>query len=200
MRWLIPRVWNFSEQHKQIGMQLRQTHSLETWLDIPFDVAIRINPRAPEHLTTTPFLEEKLILAISPKALAMERLRAPTDLNGCLLSAATRPGELEAWAEAAGLGGETLSKTTCFPHFYLALEAALSGMGALVCPLETVGDLLAKGDLIEPWPHIRVAGPIYAAVYDPGSPHAQSAKAFVGWLCAARRSASLAVSTVNHRH
>jgi hypothetical protein len=73
-------------------------------------------------------------------------------------------------------------------------------MGALVCPLETVGDLLAKGDLIEPWPHIRVAGPIYAAVYDPGSPHAQSAKAFVGWLCAARRSTSLAVSTANHRH
>jgi LysR family glycine cleavage system transcriptional activator len=189
MRWLIPRVWSFSEQHERIGVQLRQTDSLETWLDIPFDVAIRSDPQAPSHLTTTPFLREKLILAISPKAAALQRLRTPADLRAhSVLCAATRPGELDAWLEAAGLA-QAPPKTTAFPHFYVALEAALAGMGPLVCPLETLGDLLAKGELIEPWPHIRVAGPTYAAVYDAGSPNVQSAKTFVSWLSAARRSA-----------
>ncbi|MDB5522969.1 MAG: LysR family transcriptional regulator [Rhizobium sp.] len=192
MRWLIPRVWSFSEQHERIKVQLRQTDSLETWLDIPFDVAIRSNPRAPGHLTTTPFLREKLILAISPKAAELQRLRTPADLSSChLLCAATRQGELDAWLEAAGLG-RMPPKVTTYPHFYVALEAALAGGGPLVCPLEILGDLLAKGELIEPWPHIRVAGPTYAAVYDTGSPHAKSAQTFVGWLSAALRSRPMA--------
>ncbi|HEV7719474.1 MAG TPA: hypothetical protein VGO70_10925 [Arsenicitalea sp.] len=76
-------------------------------------------------------------------------------------------------------------KATIFPHFHVAL----AGMGPLVCPLETLGDLLAKGELVEPWPHIRVAGPTYAAVYDAGSPERQIG-ANLRWL-AARRSAAV---------
>lgn len=191
MRWLIPRVWSFSQQHESIEVQLRQTDSLETWLDIPFDVAIRSNPKAPGHLTTTPFLREKLILAISPRAAALQRLRTPADLSSCnVLSAATRQGELEAWLDAAGLGRK-LPKVTSYPHFYVAIEAALAGGGPLVCPLEILGDLLARGELVEPWPHIRVAGPTYAAVYDTGSPHAKSAETFVDWLSAARRAGAM---------
>jgi LysR family glycine cleavage system transcriptional activator len=193
MRWLLPRVWSFSEQHEQIVVQLRQTDSLETWLDVPFDVAIRSDPTAPSDLTTTPFLREKLILAVSPKWAALQQLRSPADLNAhSVLSAATRPGQLEAWLRAAGLASMA-AKVTVFPHFYVALEAALAGMGPLVCPLETLGDLLAKGELIEPWPQIRVTGPTYVAVYDPNSPRVRSAKRFVDWLSAARRSAVPAV-------
>ncbi len=188
MRWLIPRVWSFSEEHKRIELQLRQTDSLETWLDIPFDVAIRSNPHAPGHLTTTPFLRDQLILAISPRCPMLQRLRTPADLLSChVLRATTRSGELEAWLEAAGLGATPL-KATSYPHFYLALEAALAGGGPLVCPRETLGDLLAKRELIEPWPDIRVAGPTYTAIYDAGSPQAKSAEIFVGWISGCRRS------------
>lgn len=182
MRWLIPRVWSFSEKHQRIELQLRQTDSLETWLDIPFDVAIRSDPSVPNHLTTKPFLSDQLILAISPRAPMLQRLKNPTDLLSCgVLRAATRPGELEAWLNAAGMAGTTV-RTTGHAHFYLALEAALAGGGALVCPRETLGDLLAKGELIELWPNIRVSGPTYAAIYDAGSHRAQSAEVFIGWL------------------
>jgi DNA-binding transcriptional LysR family regulator len=192
MRWLIPRVWSFSEENQRIELQLRQTDSLEAWLDIPFDVAIRSNPTVPNHLTTAPFLSDELILAISPRATMVQRLKSPADLSSYrVLRAATRPGELEAWLEAAGLAA-TPPRTVAYAHFYLALEAALAGGGPLVCPRQTLGDLLAKGELVELWPHIRVTGPTYAAVYDAGSPHAEAAKVFVGWLSGARRPSVLA--------
>ncbi|HEY4200194.1 MAG TPA: LysR substrate-binding domain-containing protein [Devosiaceae bacterium] len=199
MRWLIPRVWSFSEEHAQISVQVRQTDSLDAWLDIPFDVAIRSDPHAPDHLTTTPFLREKLILAISPRLLLAGKLASPADLPaGSILRAATRPGELEAWLKAAGMS-QAPRKAASFPHFYLALEAALAGMGALVCPLETIGDLLFKGELIEPWPHIRVDGPTYAALYDANSPQVQPARTFVTWLSLARRSGAAVSVPVNQR-
>jgi len=188
MRWLIPRVWSFSEEYQRIELQLRQTDSLETWLDIPFDVAIRSNPIVPSHLKTTPFMSDELILAISPRASLRRRLESPMDLLSCrVLRATTRQGELEAWLRGAGLSN-TPPKTTAFAHFYLALEAALAGEGPLVCPRETLGDLLAKGELVELWPHIRVSGPTYAAVYDATSHHAQSAGIFIDWLSKARSS------------
>lgn len=186
MRWLIPRVWSFSEEYQRIELQLRQTDSLEAWLDIPFDVAIRSNAVVPSNMTTTPFLSDQLILAISPRSSMRQRLKNLADLSSCrVLRAATRPGELEAWLEAAGLA-ECPPKTVSYPHFYLSLEAALAGGGPLVCPRETLGDLLAKGELIELWPHIRVKGPTYAAIYDASSHHAQSAAVFVDWLANTR--------------
>jgi len=187
MRWLIPRVWSFSEQHEGIAIQVRQTDSLETWLDIPFDVAIRSDPTVPDHLTPTPFLTEQLFLAVSPHSPVTQALGSPGDLvDRQVLRAATRPGELEAWLGAAGLEANRFNPTT-FPHFYLALEAALAGLGPLVCPAETLGDLLVKGELIEPWPEIRVPGPTYVALYDKASARASEADIFVTWLTKDRR-------------
>jgi LysR family glycine cleavage system transcriptional activator len=85
-------------------------------------------------------------------------------------------------AEAAGLEPASASRATTFPHFYLALEAALAGAGALVCPLETVSDLLSKVELKEPLPQIRIPGSTYTAIYDPDSQQADAAAKFVKWL------------------
>jgi len=183
MRWLIPRLWGFAAEHQGIRVQLRQTHSLEDWLEIPFDVAIRTERDLPGHLVARPILRERLTLAIAPGARDSGVIRDPADLADCrLLRAATRPGELEAWLEAAGLPQSVAAGATTFPHFYLALEAALAGAGALVCPLRTVSDLFNKSELKEPLPHIRVPGPVYTALYDPASAQSDKARIFLRWL------------------
>jgi len=183
MRWLIPRLWSFAADRQKIRIELRQTHSLENWLEIPFDVAIRTENELPEHLVATPILRDRLTLAIAPGAPESAIIRKPSDLANChLLRAATRPGELEAWLEAAGLPQSAAAEATTLPHFYLALEAALAGAGALVCPLRTVSDLFSKSELKEPMPQLRIPGPVYTAVYDPLAPHADGAGMFVRWL------------------
>jgi DNA-binding transcriptional LysR family regulator len=182
MRWLIPRVWGFADANSRIDIQLRQTHSRENWLDLPFEVAIRMGSDAPPHLTSVPFLTEELVLAISPISRFASLLNSPGDLlHSGVLKSSTRPDETENWLDHAGLDKRSV-KTTVFPHFYLALEAALAGMGPLVCPRVTLGDLLSKGDLIEPWPELRMPGPTYVALYAKGSRRAAAVETFINWL------------------
>jgi len=181
-RWLIPRLWSFSEERQDIAIQVRHTDSNEAWLDIPFDVAIRSGTGLPSDFHSKPIIAERLTLAISPTHPGAAGLWRPADLHGLkLLSAATRHGELEHWLEAAGISTDGMRVTT-FPHFYLALEAALAGAGPLVCPRETLADLLARGALAEPWPQITVAGPTYFALCRADAASDEAISAFMNWL------------------
>src|SRR5690606_25870869 len=170
-RWLIPRSWHFSVQHRDVALQIRHTDSGEPWQDIPFDVAIRTGRDLPVALQSRPIFSEELTLAVAPHIARQADLWRPADIARLrLLSSETRPGELHKWLEAAGLKAEGWQVTT-FPHFYLALEAALAGGGALVCPLRTLADQFGRGDLVAPWPNIRVPGQTYHAFWS-GHPNA----------------------------
>jgi DNA-binding transcriptional LysR family regulator len=93
MRWLIPRLWSFTAGSEGIAVQLRQTHSLEDWRDIPFDVAIRTDSKLPHHLVAVPILHERLGLALSPGAVNARQVQLPFDLSICkLLRAAHASG------------------------------------------------------------------------------------------------------------
>jgi DNA-binding transcriptional LysR family regulator len=181
MRWLIPRLPAFSADAATVAIQVRPTHTTEDWLAIPFDVAIRRGGAMPGHLRATPLMGEQL-------ALFGARSLAPAEMSRdlSLLAADTRPGELAAWLGAAGLPTDkVLARATSarrFPHFYIALEAALSGLGALVAPTFLVSDLVARGDLVELFPEIRIAGPGYALAVDPSRPGAVAADRFARWL------------------
>jgi DNA-binding transcriptional LysR family regulator len=181
-RWLIPRSWHFSEQHGDIALQVRHTDSGEDWRDMPFDVAIRTDRDLPVPMHSQPIFAEELTLAISPRLAAKAKLWRPADILGQrLLASQTRHGELEQWLAAAGLAGRA-GPITSFPHFYLALEAALAGGGALVCPRRTLTDQFQRGDLVEPWPQIRVPGPTFHVIWRTNTPLQSEIEIFVAWL------------------
>ena len=194
MRWLIPRVWSFSEENQRIELQLRQTDSLEAWLDIPFDVAIRSNPTVPNHLTTAPFLSVRADPRhISGRATMVQRLKNPADLSSYRVPARWRRGRASwrrGWRRQAWRRRHPGRWPTRISTWRLRRRWLVAGRWCV--PGKRSGDLLAKGELVELWPHIRVTGPTYAAVYDAGSPHAEAAKVFVGWLSGARRPSVLA--------
>ncbi len=180
-RWLVPRSWHFSERHKDIALQVRHTDTGENWREIPFDVAIRTEQDLPVALPSQKMFEEQLTMALSPRLAAQTQLWRPADiLKLRLLASQTRSGELERWLGAAGLSGEGAAITS-FPHFYLALEAGLAGSGALVCPRRILSDQFARGDLIEPWPHIRVPGPVFHVLWQKEAVPEQ-VQLFVEWL------------------
>lgn len=183
MRWLIPRLWTFSMDRPNIAVQVTPTHTGQAWHTLTYDVAIRRGEGLPASPPPTPLLRETLGLAMSPRLseqFAPDERRLPGSI--ALLTAETRPGELEAWMAAADLRGVARAPRRRFPHFYIALEAALAGAGAIVAPLLTIEDLIRKGDLVEPWPAIHVAGPTYVAFSDQRSHQQRSAKTFIDWL------------------
>lgn len=201
MRWLIPRLPNFQGQigQAQIGqvqiggvdVLVRPTHTTENWADIPFDVVIRRGDALPSDLRVVALFREEITLVarndivgdILGDAPGVPHGDGPSSLAGSrLLEAVTRPGELSRWLVAAGLPADHAGRATRFGHFYIALEAALAGQGLLAAPIEVVADLLARGELVEPFPDLRIAGPEYRLGYEPAGPRAPLAAAFADWL------------------
>lgn len=181
-RWLIPRSWHFSEQYGDIALQVRHTDTGEDWQEMPFDVAIRTDRDLPVPMPSQEIFTEELTLAVSPRLATKAELWRPADILGQrLLASQTRQGELESWLAAVGLEGAA-GPITVFPHFYLALEAALAGGGALVCPRRTLTDQFQRGDLIEPWPKIRVTGPTFHVIWRSNTSPQGDVGLFVRWL------------------
>jgi DNA-binding transcriptional LysR family regulator len=188
MRWLIPRLPTFQAQIGQaqasdVDVLVRPTHTTENWADIPFDVVIRRGDALPSDLRVVSLFREEITLVARADVLGDRAKDGPSRLvGGRLLEAVTRPGELSRWLVAAGLPPDHAARATRFGHFYIALEAALAGQGLLAAPIEVVADLLARGELVEPFPDLRIAGPDYRLGYDSTGPHALLAAAFADWL------------------
>lgn len=168
MRWLIPRLPDFSAQHANIRPQVRPTHTPDDWTTMPFDVVLRRGDEIPSRLTVQPLLTERMGLVAAPPVAARLRERCGRQFHaGDLVAADTRPGELMAWLGAAGHDLDEADSAEKYPHNYIALEAALAGRGAMVAPLEVVSDLLEQGRLETVLPDIILPGKVYYAGYDP---------------------------------
>ena len=104
MQWLVPRLSGFGNPQSDAPIRVQTSQTTDDWEAFTFDVAIRRGFAPARGYRTVPFLRESLTLLAPP---AMERdLKAsgPGGLAGLtLLSADTRPHELERWLEAAGL-------------------------------------------------------------------------------------------------
>ena len=186
MRWLLPRLPLFQADCPAIKLSVRQTHTRDNWKEMPTDVVIRRGDSAPAALSPKTFLRDELVL-VAKAGSDWTSAGRPGDL--AFLEAETRPGELAAWLRAwrattrDGYATSTRMPTR-FAHYYIALEAALAGHGALVAPDVVVADLIKDGSLSILFPDIRVQGATYWVGVQPNGPRAREAHAFASWLVA----------------
>jgi LysR family glycine cleavage system transcriptional activator len=155
MRWLLPRLPGFHRSHPGIELRLVTSDAPIALTSGDFDVAIRRGPETWPGFEATPFLAEREIPVLSQKLLDRLPLDSAADLaRHTLLHAETRPGAWRRWLATAGV--ETLSPAANqhFDHFYLALQAAVDGLGVALGPLPVIDDEIAAGRLIAP-----LAGP-----------------------------------------
>lgn len=178
MRWLIPRLPSFQAAGPGVRVGVRPTHTTEDWDALPCDVMIRRGRALATRFDPRPIFVEELGLVMAP---GLAGASAPAAVP--LVLAETRAGELERWFAHAT--GGAMPEAIAFPHFYIALEAALSGIGALVAPLFLVDELLRAGHLVEPWPAWRVAGATYSVGVNPEGGNQTAARQVADWLCTA---------------
>lgn len=179
MRWLIPRLPSFQAAGQGVRVRVRPTHTTEDWDALDCDVMVRRGRALAPRFAPRPIFVEELGLVMAP---GLAGASAPSALP--LVSAETRAGELDRWfAHAAGT--HAAPEAIAFPHFYIALEAALSGIGALVAPLFLVDELLRAGHLVEPWPDRRVAGATYSVGVNPEGGNVAASRQVADWLCRA---------------
>jgi DNA-binding transcriptional LysR family regulator len=179
MHWLIPRLPDLKRSGSPLKVRVRPTHTLDDWRELGFDLAIRSGDEAPPaRLTAVPLFRDTLGLLAAPG-----RYQSQCDLrNITFLESETRPGELDAWLASAGLRRRDITVIETFEHNYIALEAALSGQGAVVAPLGVVAGQIERGTLIHLTPEQVAPGPLFSVLFDPRSDNDRHARTLIAWL------------------
>jgi len=186
MRWLLPRLARFQFRHPKIELRLVTSDvPLSQLAPLSFDVAVRRSGGIiPSGFESNAFLSEREVPVMSPEFASRHVIRQPADLVGVpLLVADTRPGAWDRWFAAAGQeAAMSRANLQRFEHFYLALQAAMDGLGVALGPLPLVDGEIEAGRLIVP-----VSGPyLSSAPYCWNVPSVKRQDpvvgAFVAWL------------------
>ena len=182
MRWLIPRLWTFSASHPGVSVDVTQTHARDELSAVNYDIAIRQGPSLPPDAKARRIMTDALGLVLAPRLLRSRRAGHVDLSRVAFLESESRPGELDRWLGHAAPDLVPGGPRRRFPHFYIALEAALSGEGALVAPVVTLADLLKSGHLCEARPECRIPGNEILAFTTPGRSPTRESRAFLTWL------------------
>ena len=186
MRWLLPRLAGFQFQHPHVELRLVTSDlPLQRLAPLSFDVAIRREgDPVPSGYGTHAFLTEREIPVMSPAlggAGSIENAEALAKLP--LLVADTRPGAWDRWFAAAGqesvMAGATLRR---FDHFYLALQAAVDGLGVALGPLPLVDDDIQEGRLVLPIRGPRLSSAPYCWIVPTTNLRDPVIASFTTWL------------------
>ena len=98
------------------------------------------------------------------------------------LATRSRPDVLAEWTNQQQVESNDIHVAATFDHYFLALPAAIGGMGFLAMPRLLALDALRQGHLLEaPTPSVRGSAS-YKAYINPRTSAAEAAKVFCRWL------------------
>ena len=102
---------------------------------------------------------------------------------GCpFISARSRPDTMIEWVNAQGFDASSIQVCASFEHYFLALSAAIGGMGYLVVPKILVAESLRQGHLVDVGLAAIKSRFSYTAWVNPRSSRPDAARAFCRWL------------------
>lgn len=182
MYWLIPRLPALQHSALRVRADVRYTHTQDAWQELAFDVAIRAGQDVPAGYEQAAIIRDRLGLVAAPEITRTGSCDRELAAGLPLFESSTRPGELDRWLASAGLERDDFERIESFDHNYVAIEAALSGQGAVVAPLSVVDNHLRRGSLVQIMPETTVPGPEFTAVYDSHAANARHARSFIDWL------------------
>lgn len=183
MRWLLPRLKRFRDEHPDIEVRLTTSNEPIDALPEAFDVVIRGGPDAFLGFTSRLFLAERRLPVCSPTLIAKLPLDDVSDLaQHTLLNVSSMPRLWHDWLVHAGQPRITPAETLTFDHFFLSIQAALDGLGVAMGPTALIGDDVAAGRLVAPFPDVSLPARSYFAYVPDGSRSGSPTAMFCNWL------------------
>lgn len=144
MKWLIPRLPDFQQQHPTVRIQLLTAGGVIDFTKTGVDLAIRRNDfHAGESVFSSPICDEWVGPVCAPTIDWCASDRATP-----LLVARSRPTAWSRWFARHGRPVQPL--VVEYEHFYLCVQAALAGQGVALASWWMVQAELASGQLIAP--------------------------------------------------
>jgi LysR family glycine cleavage system transcriptional activator len=184
MRWLLPRLGNFHEAHSDIEVRLSTSVELVDLARGDIDCAIRFGHGEWPGLISDRLFADRLTAVCSPALLAKgPPLEAPEDLRAhILLHARLRADHWRIWLHAAGIDDLDPRAGPVFETRNFVIQAALQGLGVAVIDPALVGEELASGRLVQPFPRILALEGAYFLVRHPSKAKVTRVTAFRNWL------------------
>jgi DNA-binding transcriptional LysR family regulator len=183
MRWLIPRLYDFSARYPSIDVRLSASSGPVDFTRERIDLAIRIGTAPwPKGIAARPFMDEEIGPVCSPGLAKRRKLRTPVDLGHVpLLHTETRADAWSDWLARSCTVDVNSAKGQRFEHFYFLLEAAVGGLGVAVAPRPLVEEDLRLGRLIAPFGFVR-SGRRYCLLYPATLADRPEVRTFRNWI------------------
>jgi LysR family glycine cleavage system transcriptional activator len=186
LRWLVPRLMLFRMEHPGIEVQLTTANEPVDALAEEYDVVIRGGPDTFHGFVSRPLLAERRLPVCSPVVLARHPLTTVSDLERhTLLHVSTVPKLWRDWLTVAGYAGLKPAAALTLDHFYLSIQAALDGLGVAMGPTALVGDDLAAGRLVAPFPAVSLPARTYFAYLPQHDRINPASTVFCDWMAQA---------------
>jgi DNA-binding transcriptional LysR family regulator len=180
MRWLIPRLPNLADQVPGLDVHLSAGGGPVSFDRDPVDVALRRDDfPVPEGVSRSPLFLERIGPVCSPEM--ADRMTGKGGVVGVtILHTKTRPRAWDDWQRLTRHRVEAAGEQT-FEHFYLALQAAVAGIGLAIGPYALVHDDLMRGQLVAPF-GLMADGTGYHLLSPQPPEQDDRVAALLGWL------------------
>lgn len=183
LHWLVPRLTGFLRQYPDIRIQLNNRRDHDNGLPAGVDVAIRRGQSNNPRLAETIFMDEAVTPVCAP---GLARLGNPNSIASLAqytwLMADMRPDDWRQWLVFAGLPELQSAASLSFDHTYLALEAALDGLGVAMGPRNLMHDEIEAGRLELMFPDVAAPSAAYFFVHERRRENEEAIVAFRSWL------------------
>ena len=179
MRWLIPRLHDFTARYPRYDVRLATDDRLPR---AQVDVQILVlSPDAPVPDNCSLLFQEQLGLIVAPSIANGEWRGVGVDTAELpRLETRTRPHVWHEWSRLRGEDGQATARAIrTFDHYHLTIEAALNGLGAAIAPWHLVAGDVACGRLVAPCGFLKSD---YRYVVKVSRPGRRKTEHFVEWL------------------
>ena len=177
LRWLIPRLSRFSARHGGLQVEVVTSTAAVDFARDPVDAAIRTAPGEAPPAPGATRLQAVLVAPFAAPAVVGRR-RSLAGLT--LLGSRVRPVDWTTWFAAEGVSMPPATPLV-FESTTLAIQAAVEGLGAVICSPAFVTVELRRRQLVQLAPHAVPTGDHYWLLLPPTTPRPQ-ALAFQSWL------------------
>jgi LysR family glycine cleavage system transcriptional activator len=164
-RWLMPRLFKFTEREPEIEVRIDASPVLADLTRDPFDLAIREGRGSyPEAESVRLFVLEFVPVASPALARRMRRRNGTIDWSRARLLHEVTYDYWPDWIAMVGAAGIDVARGLFFSHTMLALDAAIEGQGVALAPPPLAERELARGalEVLDPRPFVPGSG-IYLA-------------------------------------
>jgi LysR family glycine cleavage system transcriptional activator len=176
-RWLIPRLARFSARNGGLQVEVVTSTAAVDFGRDPVDAAIRTAPGDAPPAPGATRLQTIMVAPFAAPAVA----RAHRSTAGlALLGSRVRPDDWDTWFAAEGEPPPS-SAPLLFESTTLAIEAAMEGLGAVICSPAFVAPEVRRRRLLRLARHVVPTGDHYWLLLPPTAPRPQ-ALAFRSWL------------------